>query len=327
MGSAFSSSKGFTPESLPDLTGKVMIVTGGNAGVGFAAVQHLARRGAKVYLAARSEERAKAALERLHAAGLGPGNGEVVWLHLDLSDPRVAKKAAETVLEKEKRLDVVVNCAALLMAPFAKAHDDIQDVVVVNYLSPFVFVRDILPLLKQTASEPYSDVRVVNVVSDDHKRITGEVHFRSIDDFNVDYKDSNLSEFYRYWHSKLMEVLYVKELQRRLDTEDALITVMAVHPGLVNTEGIQAYVHSTGPILSRLITFITNFVFVPASEGAYSTVFAAASPTVQAERDKYRGAYLVPPGTLAHPSKLSESTDLAKELWETTERVLEDIGV
>ena len=65
-------------------------------------------------MAARSEERATAALERLHAAGLGPGHGQVVWLYLDLSDPRVAKKAAETVLERENRLDVLGMCSSLL---------------------------------------------------------------------------------------------------------------------------------------------------------------------------------------------------------------------
>ncbi|KAH9947937.1 NAD-P-binding protein [Amylocystis lapponica] len=325
MGFVFS--KGFNPESLPDLTGKVMIVTGGNAGIGFGVVQHLARRGAKIYMAARNEERAKAALARLQAAGLGPGNGEVVWLNLNLSDPRMAKRAAEEVLEKELRLDVVVNCAALLLVPYAKTHDGIQDIVMVNYLGPAVFVRALLPLLKQTASEADSDVRIINVVSEGHGLVPNGVRFRSVDDLNAEYKDARFPQFSRYCHTKLMGVLYVKELQRRLDVEKASITVMAVHPGTANSEGVQSYAHSVGPILSPLYRAIANLFFPPSWKAAYSTVFAAASPVIHAELDKYRGSYIVPPGKLARPSKLAENPDLAKELWETTERVLEDLAI
>ena len=78
-----------------------------SAGIGFATVQHLARAGAKVYLAARNESRATGAIARLEQEGLQPGDGEVIWLKLDLSDPRDAKKAAEEFLKREKRLDIL----------------------------------------------------------------------------------------------------------------------------------------------------------------------------------------------------------------------------
>ncbi len=78
-----------------------------SSGVGFASVQLLARAGAKVYLAARNESRATGALSRLDAEDLGPGNGEVVWLKLDLSDPKAARQSAEAFLQKEQRLDIL----------------------------------------------------------------------------------------------------------------------------------------------------------------------------------------------------------------------------
>lgn len=78
-----------------------------SAGIGFATVQHLARAGAKVYLAARNESRATGAIARLEHEGLQPGDGEVIWLKLDLSDPRDAKKVAEEFLKREKRLDIL----------------------------------------------------------------------------------------------------------------------------------------------------------------------------------------------------------------------------
>jgi NAD(P)-dependent dehydrogenase (short-subunit alcohol dehydrogenase family) len=70
-------------------------------------VKHLARHGAKVYMAARNQSKAEAAIAQLKAEGLGPGNGEVIWLELDLTDPQNAKKAAEEFIEREKRLDVL----------------------------------------------------------------------------------------------------------------------------------------------------------------------------------------------------------------------------
>lgn len=93
-----------------------------SSGVGCAAIQHLARKGAKVYMGARNEEKAKAAIEKIRKAGLEPGNGEVVWLPLDYSDPRDAKKAAEGFLEKEERLDIlgelaIVSYATIVLIP------------------------------------------------------------------------------------------------------------------------------------------------------------------------------------------------------------------
>jgi NAD(P)-dependent dehydrogenase (short-subunit alcohol dehydrogenase family) len=83
-----------------------------STGIGLATVRHLARGGAKVYLAARNESRVTGALKQLEIEGLAPGNGEVVWLKLDLSDPRDAKKSAEEFLKKETRLDILgMSCS------------------------------------------------------------------------------------------------------------------------------------------------------------------------------------------------------------------------
>ena len=93
-----------------------------SSGIGFTTVQHLARRGAKVYIGARSEAKAKAAIERLRTEGLQPGNGELDWFEFDLSDPRKAKKSAENFLAKEKRLDVLGACESFLIQPLSRTH-------------------------------------------------------------------------------------------------------------------------------------------------------------------------------------------------------------
>ncbi len=81
-----------------------------SSGIGYATIRHLARRGAKVYMAAGNEQRANAAIEHLRAEGLGPGNGEVLWHKLDLSDPRNVQQAAEEFMKREERLDVLSEC-------------------------------------------------------------------------------------------------------------------------------------------------------------------------------------------------------------------------
>ena len=104
----FSNSIKFDPLSdLPDLTGKVIIVTGGNGGIGYSTIQHLARKGAKVYMAARNESKATSAIEKLKSESFEPGNGEIVFMKINLSDPKQVKNAAERFVQMESRLDVL----------------------------------------------------------------------------------------------------------------------------------------------------------------------------------------------------------------------------
>ncbi|KAI0640561.1 NAD-P-binding protein [Trametes meyenii] len=321
-------SKSFNPYSdVPDLKGKVVIVTGGNAGVGFATVQHLARHGAKVYMAARSEEKARAAIGRLHSEGLAPGKGEVIWLNLDLSDPRDVKKAAEAFMKLEDRLDVLINNAAILLHPYQKSHDGIQDIVMVNYLGTVVLTRALLPLLKRTAQQPEADVRIIAINSNANNHCAKDVRFRNLDDFNRDFENTAFPQYNRYAFSKGMQLMFVKELQRRLDQEGTPILVIAVDPGEVNTEGVQAYAHSVGGLRSSIYAGIANLTFTTPTKGAYGPVFAAASPVPRGRVEEYKGAFLRSPGVHSSANPLVLKADLREELWETTEKILRDIGI
>ncbi|PCH41726.1 NAD(P)-binding protein [Wolfiporia cocos MD-104 SS10] len=328
MGLFFS--KGFTPEDLPDLTGKVIIVTGGAGGVGFALVVHLARRGAKVYVAARSEDSPEEAIQRQYAAGLGNGKGQIVWLPLDLADPRVAKKSAEEFMRKEERLDVLINCAAIIICPYVKSHDGIQDVVMVNYIGHNVFTRTLMPVLKRTASEPNSDVRIVCVSSDGYDAVRHPVQFKSIEDFNLEYKDNVFPwpSLQRYCYSKLLVMFYASELQRRLDEEGVPIIVLTTHPGVIHSDGVKKWLASLKPglITTCVHYLVSRFATLP-TQGAYSTAFAAAAPEVRVEPRKYRGGYICPPGKLTAVTPVARNPVAAKEMWELTERFLSDIGV
>ncbi|KAI1792545.1 NAD-P-binding protein [Ganoderma leucocontextum] len=326
MGASFS--RRFNPAAdIPDLSGKVILVTGGNAGIGFAVIQQLVRHGAKVYMGARNQEKARAAIERSHASGISTDNGQVVWLDVDLSDPRKIQNAAEEVIQREERLDVLINNAAVLLVPFAKDYDNIQNIVMTNYIGAYLLTRALLPLLKRTAQEPNSDVRIVSVNSARHHSCPADVRFRDIDDFNRDFEDTMFPQLLRYAMTKTMQLMFAKDLQRRLDDEALPILCMAVDPGEVNTEGVHAYTESVGPILGPLYRAIAYLTFTSPANGALGPLFCAASPIPRAQPTLYRGAYLDPPGKLSRCSELAERRELAAELWDTTERILNEIGI
>ncbi|KAG2095902.1 NAD(P)-binding protein [Suillus discolor] len=317
-------SKSFDPVTdLPDLSGKVILITGGNAGIGYSTVKHLARRGAKVYMAARNQNKAEEAIAQLKAEGLGPGNGDIIWLELDLKDPRNAKKAAEEFMKQEKRLDVLIHNAAVLVESYAMTPDGVQEIVMVNVISHIVLTRTLQPLLDQTAAEPNSDVRIVVLASEAHRFVSGETRFRNLDDINNELKSSLSPSFARYCMSKFMNMLYASELQRHLTAVGSPITVIAIHPGAVNT-------FSDKPPLSHfkfIVKPIVSLFFLHPDQGAYNSAFAAASEEVAKQREKYKGMYLTPVGKITEPTKVVMDEGLAKELWDTVDKFLEEKGI
>ncbi|KAF9486147.1 NAD(P)-binding protein [Pholiota conissans] len=317
------SSATFTPENdLPDLTGKVIFVTGANHGIGYATVKHLAGRGAKVYLGSRSEEKGLAAVASLELeladlsskgkdAAKRPTPGKVIYHHCDMSTPAQAKETAEKLIEKEERLDVLINNAGVL------ADKAIQDqIMMVNHFGTFQITQSLLPLLIKTAKEPNSDVRIVYVGSDAHKLGRAKdpnIHFKTEADFKPDTSKDWFPAFSTYCISKLTNVLTLKAWQRRVAENN--ITCLVVHPGAVNTFADRLP-------LRFLLNPIVNLFFVSPDVGAYNSCFAAASPLVKAEPEKYRGAYLVPTGKVKLEGENARNEALQEEIWESTVRIL-----
>ncbi|KAF8884624.1 hypothetical protein BD779DRAFT_1612082 [Infundibulicybe gibba] len=284
----------FNPRTdLLDLTGKVVIVTGGNTGIGYSTAKHLARQGAKVYITTRNESKGTQATAQLNSANLAPVHGRVEFLELDLCDPRNAVKAAQEFLRREERLDILSV-----------------------HFSPFVFTQNLLPLMKKTAAQTGSDVRIVNVSSDGHFEAPPQIRFRNLDDINTEYINNESPWYSKYAATKLANVLWTKELQRRLDSDRSPITVMSLHPGNVNTFAQRTQ-------YPRLASVVMKLIFMPPDVGAYTTVFAAASPLI-AGSSQYKGAYLQPVARLGEASETANDRHLAKELWDTTEDIVVD---
>ncbi|KAK0434371.1 hypothetical protein EV421DRAFT_1909485 [Armillaria borealis] len=149
-------SKPFNPvEDLPTLAGKVVIVTGSRC----------------IWLLEMRPERKKLSTD-LTKKDAEPGLGEVIWHELDLKDPRSAKESAECFIARERKLDILVNNAALIPAlgsVQALNADDIEESMAINYLGPYIFTKTLLPLLESTASLDGADVRIINVGSNGYR--------------------------------------------------------------------------------------------------------------------------------------------------------------
>ncbi|KAF9454438.1 NAD(P)-binding protein [Macrolepiota fuliginosa MF-IS2] len=324
MGLFISTRRTILEEDLGDLHGKVVVVTGGNSGIGFPTVQVLARKGAKVYMASRSEERSKEAIAQLENAGLG--DGSVHWLKLDLSDPRYAKSAAQELLEKETRLDILINNAAKAIGPYALGRDGIQEHMVTNYLSHFIFTENLLPLMARTSKEEGSDVRIINLTSTAHEGVAPAT-YSGKESWNYNYGDTQVGRVRCYGLSKVANILHVKNLQQRLDAEEVDIICIAVDPGAVGTENVARWLEGMTYLFWIIVWIFTKVAFSPPGKGAMNSLYAAASPEVKASAKTFKGAHLLPVGKITKPSKYAADERLAKELYDTTLDVLEEINL
>ncbi|KAG9046983.1 hypothetical protein FS837_003273 [Tulasnella sp. UAMH 9824] len=319
----------YDPDSdIPDLHGKVILVTGANSGIGFTAAEVLASKGAKVYLGARDESRGKAAAQiiRDRISGL-PSAGSVHWLPLDLSTPRATKAGADAFLRLESRLDVLIHNAGMQVTVYSTVSEGgltFSKIMSTNHLGSFVLTQELMPVLKQTAEEPNSDVRIIVVSSGIHPQVPEKPDFRSLEGWNSRKGDGVVEGGIRYANTKLANILFTRELQTRLDAENIPITCISLHPGLVNTDGPMNALRTinTGVLAYIFNLFLVAFGLTPL-QGAYTTLFAATSPKIKAEPAKYKGSYLIPFNRLAEPSVYAKDKILAEDLWACSEEVAE----
>ncbi|KAJ3795009.1 short-chain dehydrogenase [Lentinula aff. detonsa] len=332
----------YDPNSLPDLTGKVALVTGSNSplGIGWNIANQLALKGAKVYVHARSLERAQAGIVAILAnsrAGQDSNSAstkEVSAKQLepfvaDLGDLKAVRNAAVALAKKETRLDILVHNAAVLADGLELNEYGISTSMTINHIAPFLLTLELLPLIKSTARS-HPGVRIVTLSSIAHTLLTPDVKYDSLSSINNDFgeRDGEQANLQRYGYSKLANVLFAKELQRKLDQAGIQAISVAVHPGVVETDGAIKYL---GPEkLSQV-----NDIIGPL-QGALAPLFAAAATEVWTEKDggsdklDWAGAYVMPYGV---PSPVDESEaaknpQLAKELWEATEKILaENVGI
>lgn len=281
---------------IPDQSGKVVIVTGANSGIGFEAARALAQRSAVVIMACRSLEKGQAAIKQIQDED---PQAQVILQQLDLADLSSVRQFGEAFLAAHDRLDILINNAGVMAPPYSKTVDGFEMQFGTNHLGHFVLTGLLIDLLKKTP-----DSRVVTVSSYAH--YFGRIAFN----------DLNSERFYQKWlaygQSKLANVLFGYELQRRVSRNGNNPISVVVHPGYAATN-----LQHTSTLFSLL-----NPIMAQNQEmGALPTLYAATSPDIRG------GEYIGPDGFLgqrgypheASSSFLSQDEDTARRLWEVSE--------
>jgi NAD(P)-dependent dehydrogenase (short-subunit alcohol dehydrogenase family) len=298
----------WTADDVPDLAGKTVVVTGGNSGIGFEAARQMARKGAHVILACRDAGRAAQAIEQIRT--LQPSSS-LEAMQLDLASLESVRRFAGDFAAKGVPLDVLCNNAGVMAIPRRTTAEGFEMQLGTNHLGHFALTGLLLqPLLAAPAA------RVVNVSSTAHKP------------GRIDFDDLHGEKGYRKWlayaQSKLANLLFTYELQRRLEAADARAISVACHPGYSATN-----LQSVGPQMSgsrlaaRLMDLGNRFFSQPAAMGALPTLYAATSP------DARGGDYIGPDGFMenyGHPRKTrstarSHDRAVATRLWEVSEQL------
>ena len=299
----------WTADDLPDLTGRTVIVTGANSGIGFEAARELAGHGADVTLAVRDTAKGEAAADRIRA--LSP-TASVAVDRLDLADlASVRAFAAEWSAAHPDGLDLLINNAGVMAIPRRETADGFEMQFGTNHLGHFALTGLLLPAL---IARPRS--RVVTVSSGAHRM--GRMNFDDL------MGRRSYNAWRAYGQSKLSNLLFTAELQRRLDHDGVPVLAVAAHPGYAATN-----LQSVGPQMSgrswlKRPMDIANSVLAQSAEmGALPTLFAATAPGIPGN------SYVGPDGFMeqrGHPKLVDRSSaakDMAaaRRLWQASEEL------
>ncbi|PZR27872.1 MAG: short-chain dehydrogenase [Citrobacter freundii] len=210
----------WTKNDMPDQSGKTVMITGANTGIGFETALAFYEKGAYVVLACRNKENAITAAEKIRGH---EGTGQLKIGILDLSDLAAVKQYAEDFLQQHSRLDVLINNAGVMVPPASKTADGFELQFGVNFIGHFALTGHLYPLLNATPGS-----RVVNVSS--------MAYLRGAIDFENLYSEKSYEPMREYAQSKLANILFTLELQRRIDAGKGQVMSIAAQPGANRTE-------------------------------------------------------------------------------------------
>jgi NAD(P)-dependent dehydrogenase (short-subunit alcohol dehydrogenase family) len=285
------------PSEQPDLTGQVIAITGANAGIGKETAVGLAGMGASVVMTARDPARGAAALAEVRDR---TGSDRVSLLSLDLADLRSIEACAQELLSGWDRLDVLVDNAGLVMSRRTETADGFETTFGVNHLGHFHLTNLLLERLRASAPS-----RVIVLASDAHKFAFGGLRF---DDLQT---HRHYRGFLAYSRSKLANVLFTRELARRM--QGSGVTVNAVHPGYVDSR----FGKDGDTRLDSLMGLGARLFAISPEHGARTSIYLASSPDVEGATGLYW--YKCAP---ARMSKLARDDDVARRLWDESEHLL-----
>ncbi len=297
-------SSNWTTADIPDQSGRVAIITGANTGLGLETAKALADKGAHVVLAVRNLDKGKEAAAQITTNN---PNAVVTLQRLDLTSLQAIREAAEELKSAHQRIDLLINNAGVMYTDKLKTKDGFELQFGTNHLGHFTLTGLLLDRLL-----PIDGSRVVTVSSVGH-RIMAKIHF---DDLQLDRKYNRVVA---YGQSKLANLLFTYELQRRLKLSGAPTVALAAHPGGSNTELTRNVPRVVKPVVDAVWPLMSQ----SPEMGALPTLRAATDPSAQG------GQYYGPDGfreTRGYPvivksSKQSHDEDLQRRLWTVSEEL------
>ena len=291
----------YSESNVPDQSGKTVLVTGANTGIGLEAARVLAERGARVLLGCRDETKAEVAIQSVRDQ---VPEADLKWIALDLASLASIASAAREV-SNEDRLDLLVNNAGVMMPPKTLTEDGFELQFGVNHLGHFALTGQLLPLMINR-----DNARIVNVSSLAHRG--GRINYTDVN------AEGRYNRMERYSMSKFANILFTFELQRRLSAAGSPAISVACHPGGSNTELGRHF-----PAILQVMFLPLQLVMNSSAEGALPTLMAATASDVKG------GDYFGPAGlgefsrsakkvdTIPH----SKSEEDARRLWELSQEM------
>jgi len=290
----------WTSADVPDLTGRVALITGANSGIGLEAAKGLAARGCTVVLACRDPGRAQAATDQVQAAG---PSARVESRALDLASLQSVRAFAEKALADFPRVDLLINNAGVMAPPYTRTADGFELQFGTNHLGHFALTGLLLPALEAAAAP-----RVVSVSSNAHRM--GRMRFEDVQ------WEKGYSRWGAYGQSKLSNLLFTYELERRLRAAGHKAIAVACHPGYSATN-----LFKLPPGFGWVGTVGAAVMGQQAWQGALPTLYAAVHPDIRG------GDYVGPDGLgewkgypkKTEPQPHAKDEAAARTLWELSE--------
>lgn len=299
----------WSEDNIPSQAGKRILITGANSGIGLAAAKVLAAKGAHVILACRNESKALQAMATIRQSH---PKASLQFLALDLGNLASVREMAQEFLEQYDRLDVLVNNAGVMWLPESKTVDGFEAQIGINHFGHFALTGLLLPaLLKQPGS------RVVTVSSIAHR--AGSLNFE-----DLFFERRPYGKHKAYGQSKLANLVFARELERRLNQAGTQTISIAVHPGVSSTGLGQSRAETpASKIVSGFSHILMPLIGQSALKGALPTLYAATAAEVQGGEyigpDGFYEAYGFP--TQAGSTRRSNNPEIGRKLWEVSEQL------
>jgi len=282
------------------LLGKTCVVTGANTGIGKAVAFEFAKRQARVILACRDTQKGNAAADEIRRK-VKSANVEVYKLDLALFDS--IRDCAQAIEKKEQKIDILVNNAGIMACPYQQSKDGLEMQFAVNHLGHFLFTN-----LLFNAMSTGDDSRIIVVASSLYKKGSIDI---------VNFNDEKLyNSFKAYGRSKLANILFSRELNRRMPTGGSVV-INSMHPGVVHTELVRHnYLYKLSYLTRMLIVTLQYFLLRTPDEGAQTIIYMATEPALKGVSGKYFGDC-----KLEGLAKIAENDQMGEKLWEMSEKL------